>query len=126
MKALENISQSWLFAGVVTCLCLAGMVFFIQSFFVLGAVHPLSTVPSLILGTAIFLLPSTILNWLYDRQYHVQTQRSWMRSPNSLISRVGYVLSGSVALWTLLFIGLFMAAVLVGGLSSLGQAAWST
>ena len=83
--------------------------------------------PFLVTGFVVILtLPSVILNWLYDVQDAAQTQREWMKVPNGLLARASYVVTGSIALWALLGVGIVLAALVMGGLISLGQAAWST
>lgn len=125
MQGLKHNGQSWLFAGVTACVVSAGCFFCFISLFT-GLAGGGLGLSGTVCAATLFIAPSTFLNWLYDVRDYAKTQRVWMKDPRGFIGKVGYILTGSIALWGLLFTGMFMAAFLIGGLVSLGQAAWSS
>ena len=125
MGPLRSLSQSWFSAGLILCLTLSG-AFYLSEALSADLYETSGRGWTIFWMTAIFVLPSTVLNWLYDKQEHLKTQRDWMMSPKGLFGKAGYILMGSVALWTLLCIAIILGGLVMGGLFSLGQAAWST
>lgn len=116
--------QTWFFAGAI------GVGLGVSLIQFLSLVLPSSIFFLWIFGfievTLVFSIPSTWLNWVYDRRGYAETQRSWMTSPKGVIGKIGYIFTGAVALWSLLLLGLGLAIAIMAGLLGLGQAAWTT
>jgi len=125
MSISKRIAQSWLFAGgLLLCISIAPLFLYRGDLYDAPIILQLAYV--LLLLTTIFSVPSTFLNWIYDLRGYAATQHHWMQSPNGVCGKMGYILTGSIALWFLLGIGVILAVLVIGGLMSLGQAAWST
>lgn len=125
MRAFKSIVQSWFCAGVIVSIFLVGL-FYISEQSLLESSHASVNLLSVIRTAVLLAAPSTLLNWLYEKQGYAQTQRHWIKSPKGLLGKAGYVLTGSIALWGLLLVGIVLAALIIAGLLSLGQAAWSS
>jgi len=124
MKTFKAISQSWFSAGAI--IWVLGLTLIWPSTALVNSPNIVILMAGFTWATLIFSVPSTLLNWLYDKQEHAKTQRAWMRYPRGLMGKIGYILTGSIALWVLLAIGIGLAGFVIWGLMSLGQAAWST
>lgn len=122
---LKGVMQSWWSVGAFICACLAISLHIYPSVSSDSVIFTQSLYMLLWL-TAIFCVPSTVLNWLYDRQNYAETQRHWMRAPETIFGKAGYIVSGAMALCCLLALGIGLVIFIAGGLLSLEQAAWST
>ena len=118
----SKFTQSWAMAGFLpTCLIVAAT-------YVFGVLNrnPYITTDELsvlVMCLSFPLLLSASLNALYDVRGYSQTQREWMRSPKSLLGKIGYTLSGAAALILLFILGFFLAVLIGSGLLSLGLGA---
>ncbi|MDB2439016.1 hypothetical protein N9W89_09895 [Hellea sp.] len=124
MTTLKAISQSWFFAGAI--IWTLGLTLIWPTTALVSSSKIVILMAGFTWATLIFSVPSTLLNWLYDKQGYAKTQRVWMRYPKGLMGKIGYILMGSITLWLLLAIGIGLAGFVIWGLMSLGQAAWST
>ena len=125
MKSLKSISQSWLSAGLSVAVISAGGILLLHEP-LYGTTNDLDFLNIICWLTLVFALPSALLNWVYDKRGYEKSQRQWMCSPRSFLGRLGYVLSGSTALWILIALGFWLTFFVINGLFSLGQAAWQT
>ena len=121
----SKFTQSWAMAGFLP-ICLIAAATYV--FGVLNRDPYVTTdeLSVLVMCLSFPLLLSAGLNALYDVRGYSQTQREWMRSPKSLLGKIGYTLSGAAALVMLLILGICLVYLIFALLDKMSQAAWQS